>query len=226
MKIFGIEHILYLIIVLVISIPVLFVLNKYKNNEKVKNNVLKVVGGLLFIAIMVNRLSIVFKNDNIKWSALIPDSYCGMSSLVLSLAVLLGKKDNAVLHFVWFLALLGGIITHVYPDFLPQNPSIFYIPTISGLLHHTFAVFLVVLILMYKHINITYKKWYCTLFGFTCYFSVGAFLISVFDYNDAFHMMEPILGGTPLTSWVMAPIYIVLYGLVILFTEICRRKKE
>lgn len=226
MKIFGIEHILYLTIVLVISIPVLFVLNKYKNNEKVKNNVLKVVGGLLFIAIMVNRLSIVFKNDNIKWSALIPDSYCGMSSLVLSLAVLLGKKDNAVLHFVWFLALLGGIITHVYPDFLPQNPSIFYIPTISGLLHHTFAVFLVVLLLMYKHINITYKKWYCTLFGFTCYFSVGAFLISVFDYNDAFHMMEPILGGTPLTSWVMAPIYIVLYGLVILFTEICRRKKE
>lgn len=225
-KIFGLEHILYFVISVILMIAGLICAYKFAKTEKSKLIILKSVAGALLISILLNRISIVFKGDNVTWSSMIPDSFCGMSSLVLALAVLLGKKDNVVLHFVWFIALLGGTITMFYPDFIGQNPSVFYLPTISGLLHHTLAVALVLLVLIFKHIYVTYKKWYCTLFEFTCYFSVGAFLISVFGYSDAFHMMQPMLSGTPLTAWVLAPIYVVVYGLVLLGFELYRKRKN
>lgn len=148
-----------------------------------------------------------------------------MTSLVLSLAVLLGKKDNVVLHFAWFLALLGAVITLAYPTFLNQGPTVFYLPTISGLLHHSFALVMVIALLIFNQIHITYKKWYCVLFGFTAYFTVGAFQMSVFGFSDAFHIVEPMLDGTPLTAWFIAPIYIIGYSAVLLLIELIRKHK-
>ena len=76
---------------------------------------------------MTNRLSQVFRYENVRWHLIIPDSYCGMTSLVLALAVLFGKKDNNVYHFVWLLGLFGGISTVIYATFVSQNSSFFYI---------------------------------------------------------------------------------------------------
>lgn len=226
LKIFGIEHFVYLLIMGVIFIPLLICSKKYVKEEKKQIIVIKSLGALLLISIVCSRLAITFNTDNPRYANLFPNSFCAMSSLVLSLSVLIGKKDNNVLHFVWFIALVGGIITMVYPDFLPQDASIFYPQTITGLLHHTLSIVVVVAVLMFGYIKVTYKKWYCTLFGFTCYLTFGAFLISVFNYSDAFHIMKPILSGTPLTAWVMAPIYIFIYGLVLFIVEIVRKKKK
>lgn len=224
-ELFGIEHILYIIISTLIGSGIILLSIKYKNDENKKNIILKVLGILLFISIMVNRLSQVFRYDNVRWYCIIPDSYCGMTSLVLSLAVIFGKKDNAVLHFVWLMGIFGGISTVIYATFVGQGPTIFYLPTISGLIHHSFSAILTIVILIYKCINITYKKWYYTLFGFTAYITVGAFLMYVFNMSDAFHIAEPLLPGTPLTAWVMGPIYAVAYGIILLVVEIIRKNK-
>lgn len=224
-ELFGIEHILYIIISTIIGSGIILLSIKYKNDENKKNIILKVLGILLFISIMVNRLSQVFRYDNVRWYCIIPDSYCGMTSLVLSLAVIFGKKDNAALHFVWLMGIFGGISTVIYATFVGQGPTIFYLPTISGLIHHSFSAILTIVILIYKCINITYKKWYYTLFGFTAYITVGAFLMYVFNMSDAFHIAEPLLPGTPLTAWVMGPIYAVAYGIILLVVEIIRKNK-
>lgn len=79
----------------------------------------------MFISIMINHLSQVFRYEEIRWYAIIPDSYCGMTSLVLSLAVIFGKKDNCVLHFTWLLGIFGGISTVIYATFVGQGPTIF-----------------------------------------------------------------------------------------------------
>lgn len=222
-KVFGWQHLIYLVICLVLAIVGIVCAKKFAKTEKLQKIILKLVALLLFVSILINRLSLVFVGSTPNWKLLIPGSFCGMSSLVLSVAVLFGKKDNCVLHFVWLIAILGGIITLIYPDFIGQNESFFYLTTISGLIHHTLSVLLVILLLMFKQIHITYKKWYCTIFGFTCYFSVGAFLISVFNYSDAFNIMSPILSGTPFTAWVMAPIYLMLYAIILLLVELFRR---
>ena len=223
-EIFGIEHILYIIISTILGGGGLFFVYKYAKSEKIQTVILKSLALALFISVMTNRVSQVFRYENVRWYCIILDSFCAMTSLVLSLAVLFGKKDNNVYHFVWLLGLFGGISTVIYASFVGQDSSFFYIPTITGLLHHSFCAIMVVALLMFKQINITYKKWYCTLFGFTCYLTIGAFLMHTFNLSDAFHIAEPLLPDTPLTAWVMAPIYTVAYAIILFVIE--RVKKE
>lgn len=222
-QLFGIEHILYIIISTIVGSAILILSYKYAQGEKERTFVLKGLALLLFIAIMTNRLSQVFCWGSPDYKEIIPESFCGMTSLVLSLAVLFGKKDNNVLHFVWLLGLFGGIATVIYATFLPQGATIFFLPTISGLLHHSLSATLVVALLMFKQIDITYKKWYCTFFGFTCYLTLGAFLMQTFDLSDAFHIAEPLLPNTPLTAWVMAPMYAAAYAAILFGVEIVKR---
>ena len=121
---------------------------------------------------------------------------------------------------------MGGISTVIYATFVGQDSSFFYIPTITGLLHHSFSAIVVVALLMFKQINITYKKWYCTFFGFTAYLTLGAFMMHTFELSDAFHIAEPLLPGTPLTAWVMAPMYAMAYATILFVIELVRKKAK
>ena len=225
-KVYGIEHILYIVITTLLAAVGLILAIKFVKKQSTKVIILKVLAGLLLVSILANRLSQVFRYEQTRWHLLIPDSFCGMTSLIVSLAVLIGKRDNDFLHFAWLLGLFGGISTVVYPTFVSQNVSFFYIPTISGLLHHSFCATTVVAMLIFKHVEITYKKWKCVLFGFTCYLTVGAFQMSVFNMSDAFHIVEPLLSYTPLTVWVMAPIYVAVHGAIFAVIELVKRKKQ
>ena len=225
-QVFGKEHIIYLIVSTVIGAAGLLLIKRYAKTEKVRTIALKSIAFLLLVSILANRLSQVFRYDQVRWYCIIPDSFCGMTSLVIALAVLFGKRNNPVLHFSWLLGLFGGISTVIYPTFVIQHHSIFYLPTSSGLLHHSFSAILVVALLMLRWIDITYKKWYCVVLGFTCYLTVGAFLMSVFDVSDAFHIVEPLLENTKLTVWVMAPIYISAHALIFAVAELLRHHKH
>ena len=221
-QLYGPEHILYIVISTIAASAALLLAKKYLQTERGKWIFLRILAALLFVSIAVNRLSM----NHYFGSILIPDSFCGMTSLVLALAVLFGRKNNNVLHFVWLLGLFGGVSTVLYATFLDQNSSFFFLPTISGLLHHSLCAMLVVALLSFKQIDITYKKWYCTLFGFSAYLTVGAFLMHVCGLSDAFHIAEPLISGTPLTAWVMAPMYAVGYGLILLGVEIAKKKRS
>ena len=48
--------------------------------------------------------------------------------------------------------------------------------------------------------------------------------MSVFGFEDSFHIAEPLLEGTPLTAWVVAPIYAVCYAAVLLIIELVRKQ--
>ena len=226
LNVFGGVHLIYLAITLPLSAAGLYLAKKYAKTEKSQKIVLKSIAAMLFIWILINRLSQVFRYSDVRWEQIIPDSFCGMTSLVLALAVLFGKKDNNVYHFVWSLGLVGALITIFYPIFLDQGPSVFYLPTISGLLHHSLALVMVCALFLFGQIRVTYKKWYCTLFGFTSYLTVGAFEMAVFGFSDAFHIAEPMLEGTPLTAWFIAPIYAAAYAVILLVFELVRYKRR
>lgn len=225
-QLFGIEHMLYIVITTILGGAGLLLAKKFAKTEKAQRNVLKLLALLLFIAIVTNRLSQVFRYGNVRWYCIIPDSICGMTSLMLSIGVLFGKKDNGILHFTWLLGLFGGISTVIYATFVDQDVSFFYLPTISGLLHHSLAAMVAVAVLMFRYMEISYKKWHCTVFGFMGYVTVGAFLMNIFDLSDAMHLAEPLLDDTPLTIWVMAPMYAVAYGIILFVAELVKRKKE
>ena len=225
-QLYGIEHFLYVAITTLVAVLALLLAKRHLKTEKGQTIFLKSLAFILLVSILANRLSQVFRYGMVRWEQIVPDSYCGMTSLVLALAVLFGKKDNKVLHFVWLLGFFGGVSTIVYPSFIDQGPTIFYMPTISGLLHHSLSATVVVAIFLFGWIRVTYKKWYCTLFGFTCYLTVGAFLIGCLGISDAFHIYTPLIDGTPLTTWVMAPMYIGSYALILLVIELVRKKQS
>ena len=225
-QLFGIEHILYLIISTVVSSAALLLAKKYAKTEKAQMIFLKSLAFLLLAASMTNRLSQVFRYETTRWYLIIPDSFCGMTSLVTALAVLFGKRNNNVYHFVWLLGLFGGISTTIYASYVDQDISFFYIPTISGLLHHSLCAIVIVALLMFGQIDITYKKWYCTFFGFTTYLTLGAFMMQTFNMSDAYHIAEPLISDTPLTAWVMAPMYAAGYALVLWIVELVKKKTK
>lgn len=223
-EVFGKEHITYALISTAVSVAALLLIKKYARSERARYISLHALAFLLLCAIMTNRLSQVFRYDTVRWYCIIPDSFCGMTSLVIALGVLFGKRDNAVLHFAWLSGIFGGIATVVYPSFVGQGPTIFYLPTISGLLHHSLCATVVVALLMLGWIRIDWHKWWCVVLGFTAYVTVGAFLMATFGVSDAFHIVEPLLPGTPLTVWVMALIYLPAHALLFLIVELVRRR--
>ncbi|MBQ2718535.1 MAG: hypothetical protein IJF73_00530 [Clostridia bacterium] len=97
---------------------------------------------------------------------------------------------------------------------------------VSGLLHHSLTLVTVLALFLFRQIHVTYRKWYCTLFGFTAYLTVGAFQMAVLGLSDAFHIVEPMLDGTPLTAWVIAPIYAAGYALVLWAFELVRKRRR
>lgn len=223
-KIYGIEHIIYIIISVILTVIICICAKKFVKTDEAQKILIKISGGILFAIILINRLVLVFEYDTVNWLKLITDSFCSTSSYVLSLTILFGKKDNNILHFVWLISLAGGVITTFYPDFIGQNPSFMYAPTIFGLMHHTISAIVVILLLMFKYINLTYRKWYCTLFGFTTYLSYGAFLMCVLDFSNPFYMVKPAINGTPFTVWNIMIIYIIVYSLILFTIEMIRKQ--
>lgn len=225
-QLFGVEHILYIVISTFVCGGALLVAKKIAVTEKSQTVFLKVLAAFLFAAIMTNRLSQVFRHHDVQWYCIIPDSICGMTSLLLAVGVLFGKRNNGMLHALWLLSLFGGISTVVYATFVDQDASFFYLPTISGLLHHSFSATLSVALFLFGWIELSFRKWYWQVVGFLFYVTVGAFLMQTFRMSDAMHIAQPLLPNTPLTIWVMAPMYAAAYVLIMLVIEWLNKKKK
>ncbi|MBR3891059.1 MAG: hypothetical protein IKJ30_03215 [Bacilli bacterium] len=225
-RLYGPEHTIYVIVSVLVAIISCVCAKLFIKTDRSKGIFMRCAGGILFLIILLNRIALVFEYGDIDWKELLTDSICSTSSYVLGLALLFGKKDNCILHFVWFISLAGGTITTFYSNFIGQHPSFLYLPTILGMMHHTVSAIIVILMLILKYVNISYKKWYYTLWGFTSYLSYGAFLMCVLDIGNPFYMVEPAIDNTPFTVWVLIPIYVVVYSLILLGVEIIRKRKK
>jgi uncharacterized membrane protein YwaF len=208
-KVFGWQHLVYVAIAVTIMIISFIIINKKTKTEKDIRNVIRFVGFLLLAAIIWNRISICVNGGTFKH--ILPESYCGLSSLLLSLAAIFLPRNHKVFHCIAYTGLLGSFLTLVYPDFIGQADSIFYSKTISGLMHHTIMFFLVVLMFKTKFIVPDLKKWYILPLGLCLYVVYGIFLITILDYSNAMYIYEPILPGTPLNWFVLGIIFMGLY---------------
>lgn len=228
-QVFGIEHIIYLVVAICIMVTALVLTKLYAKSEKAQGIIVRVTGGLLLCAILWNRISISLKTNPANWMFLIPESVCGMTSLLLSLALIFGKRDNIALHYLVYVGFIGGLITMIYPDFLGQADTIWYQPTISGLIHHTLCFFATLLVFVVGWFRPDYHKWYAALIGFMTYITLGAFFMSVLGMDSAFYINKPALSGTIFNIWMIAVIFMVVYAIFMFVVEAVRfhkRKKE
>lgn len=222
-KPFGVEHFLYDLCVLFVFIVTFILINRYVKKEKTLSLLIRSLGLLLLAAILWNRISISLERDNVR--LLLPDSYCGTSSLVLSLTAIFGKKDHGILHCVGYTGLLGGLITLIYPDFIGQADSIFYSLTISGLLHHTLMVFILLIMFSKGYIKPSLKKWRYLPLGLLIYLAYGLALITQLGLDDAMYILNPALPNTIFNWFGLGFIFLVVHFAFLLIWEALTKKK-
>jgi hypothetical protein len=222
-EIYGIEHILYLIITILLMVLSTWLIRKKVHTEKQMEIVIKIVGVGLLLSILWNRTSIALLRDGFR--SFLPGTFCGASSLALSIAVLVFKKNSPVFHSVAYTGLLGSVLTLVYPDFIGQDISFFYPMTISGLVHHTVTFYLVFLMLKSGYLKPELKKWHLLPIGLSIYMVYGLFLVTVVGYGDAMYIYHPILEGTSLDWDVLGLIFLVLHALFLALWDLFAKRK-
>jgi len=176
-ELFGWQHFTYLSVCIILMVLGICSVKKYVKSDKTLVLIIKLVALALLISILINRYVQVQSYDN--WLYMLPNTYCGLSSTVLALSVLLTKRDSVFLHFIVYLGFIGGVLTLIYPDFIGQANSLFYMPTFSGLLHHTIMTFLILLMAITGYFKPSIKKWYCVPLGLTCFMTWGLFLYDI-----------------------------------------------
>lgn len=231
--VFGIEHIIYMILVVILFALSFILIKKFIKTDKQKQLLIKIGAGVLLALIIANRISVTYYDvvinhrEHYTWLNLIPNSWCGMSSLILSLALLFGKKDNPVLHCISYIGALGGFLTIIYPDFL-DSQMFFEIRSVTGLLHHTMNLWLVIVSIMCQYLVPSIKKWYYYPLGLSLILSFGVFEKDALGFTKAMQINEPLLKSLPiLTSWyVVGSVSIILQILVLLAFEHFRKNKS
>lgn len=224
-KLYGWEHLTYLAIFVLVLVGLILISHYFCKSEKAKTILIKSIAGTLLVFILLNRFSIAFvKNNNP--SLLVPDTYCGTTSLVLSIWVIVTKPNNKAFHFLWYMGFAGGFITLLYPDFLGQASSFMYLPTISGMLHHSVLLILCILMLQTKWFTPDLKNWYYFPIGMGCYTLYGLFIMDILSYDNAMCINQPILSGTPLNWWFLTLLGTAVITALLLILELIKKRKK
>ena len=221
-ELYGWQHLTYLAIFFVVFAVTIVLIHFYAKTEKQKLITIKVLAAVLLVCVIINRISVAIRFNDF-WM-FFPNSYCGATSLVLSIIVLLGKPNNKAYHFLWYMGLFGGIATMFYPDFLGQDPSFLYLPTISGLLHHSMLLLLTVVMCQLKWFEPSLSNWKWFPIGICVYTLYGLFVMDIFNWDHAMCIGSALISGTCLNWWFILIVgTILLVGFLFLY-EFIKRK--
>lgn len=223
-KIFGWQHLTYLAVAIILMIIGWTLIKKFVKKENHLRLVFFILGIVELGLISWNRIctNIGVYNPIM----LLPTTFCGTTSFVFAMILIFGKKDSKPLQFITMCAFLGGLLTLIYPDFIGQNASVFYPPTISGLLHHTFLLFTSVLVIITKYLVPTFKKWSSLIVGLCAFMAYGAFQIGILKRSNSMQIMKPLISGTALNFALVGFLFVVLYTVFLLVYERFALPKE
>ena len=208
-KVFGWQHITYLVVSIVITIATLILGKIYCKTEKQQTVFIKIIARLILATVLGCRFAVASTKG---WQFFLPNTICGITSFVLSLCVIFGKPNMKIYHGLWFLAMVGGLATIIYPDFIGQAQSIFYPATIFVFLHHSLCILICCAMLMFGWFKFDYKKSYVFTILFCFYIVWGLFDIQIIGADTAMCITRPLLDGTPLNCW-----FILGVGTVLIF---------
>lgn len=217
--VYGWEHIVYLSIFLIISVATLVLIYYKVKKEKTVDIIVKALGGLLLCCLIANRISLIEYYGSPM--ALIPNTFCGTTSLVFALCAIFCKRGHLTFNFCVYAGFWGGVLGTFYPNFVSQDVSFLYAPTITGLLHHSVCIYLAVLMLMTGFFKPSIGKFYAYPLGFCLIMCYGVFLFDALDISESMYILAPIVKGTILTWYTVGPVLVLAnLGLVVLYEKV------
>lgn len=220
-KIFGIEHIIYMVISFVLTISALVLIKIFCKTEKAKNLAYRISGVVLLLTIILNNLFVYLWVGDIKL-----DSLCGVVSFLFGIFAVFAKKDSSCLHFIAYTALFAGLIPTFYPTYIGQGPSIFFPSTITSLLHHSMSFYLAVLTFELGFITPNIKKWHAWPLGYFALITIGVFNIKIRGKGDSMNINSPLIPNTIFNWFYLALIFIAVYTIFLLVYDTIKNKKQ
>lgn len=119
-KVFGWQHLTFLAVFLCIAVAAVLIVQYGMTTDKRKTVFLKCTALSLLILVVLNRISLaVWHRDAVQ---LLPNSYCGVTSLLLALTVLLGRPHAKLLHLLVYVALVAALLRLYIPTFWDKRP--------------------------------------------------------------------------------------------------------
>ncbi|MCD8371985.1 MAG: YwaF family protein [Clostridia bacterium] len=217
-EVFGWQHLTYLAIYVIVGAAAIVLIKKFCKSERSLFWAIKITALILLALIIWNRIGLYMVYEDAIY--LIPNTFCGITSFTFAVCALAFKRDNCTLHCMAYCGFLGGLLTMIYPDFIGQSDTIFYHLTMSGLLHHTFALFLSILMFATKWITPSLKKWKYLPIGLSFMMTYGIFILTFFDKlgtgYDAMYITEPVLEGTIFTWYFVGFLFLLLHIIFLL----------
>jgi hypothetical protein len=215
-EIFGWQHIVYLLVCIIVSVGTIILIKWKVKEEKYIDYIIKGVGVLLLGLLVWNRIELAVHNGIL---GIIPNTFCGLTSLLFALAAIFFKRGNITFHFLVYMSIWGCTLTMIYPDFIGQAESIFYPLTISGLLHHSVSLYLSILMIVTGFFHPTIRKFYIFPIGLSFYMSYGVFLMDCIGLEEAMYIGEPLIEGTIFTWYFVGFLICIITAAVLLAYE-------
>ena len=229
-KVYGWQHLTYIgIYIALFAVSLTLIILKVKDERKI-DLLVKILGGVLLVLIVFNRIAIAFHKES-AWF-LLPDSFCGVGSLGLAICCIFFKRSALPYHVFVYCMLFGGLIVTFYPDFIGQKfhgeaTSFMYPATISGMLHHSFAFYLSVLLLATGHFKPCVKKTYALPIALCFMVTYGIFLMDACEFETAMYIGKPLVPNTFLTWYVVFPALVAAaYGISFLYEYLVKKKAQ
>ena len=220
-KIFGIEHILYMVISFALIIGALVLIKIYCKSDKAKNLAYRISGAVLLLSIVLNNVFIYLWVNTLQLVSL-----CGTISLLFGIFAVVCKKDSSCLHFITYTALFTGLIATIYPTYIGQGATIFFPSTITSLIHHSLSFYMAVLTLLLGFITPNIKKWYAWPLGYFGLITFGLFNIKIRGKSDSMNINSPLLPNTVFNWFYLGLMFIVIYTVFLLVFDTIKNKKQ
>jgi len=219
---FGPEHLSFLFISLFILIAFEVVNAIWIKSIKVKKIEMYVLASLVLIFQVLNRIGIIW-DRNWDWWQILPGTICSITSLVLGISCLFYKKENPLFQSIPLLSIIGGLLNDIYPNYLQQNSSFFYLPTITGMIHHTLAIILSISLFAFGFVKLDKRKWYMLPVTFTVIFFYSLLVVELTPLEDCANITKPMLSNSIFYGPVVALISFPVYALLLLVNELIKK---
>ena len=223
MQVFGTEHIIYMIVMIVIMTALLIVFKKFIPKNKMVLPI-KIIAGIELILIIINRI-VVSKSRSGTFIDFIPNTFCSMMGFILPLTILIFKPNTKIFQYAIFAGMIGGLLTFIYPDFLIYFDNIFNIHPFTGLLYHTFMLFQFLLCIISGYFVPTFKNWSSLLIGLSFMVVFAVFGNTVLGQSNNMYLNAPLLSGTSLTWYLVGVLFLILYTIILQIYEMCTLPK-
>ncbi len=221
-KIFGTEHVIYMVISFALTIVAVILLKKYCKSDRLKALTVKICGAVMIFAILINRLTAVIYFENERY---FPYSLCATVSLVFGFLAVVCKKDSMPLHFISYTAIISGLIPTIYPHYLNQGSTIFFPPTLTSLFHHSLSFFLALLIFVLGYVKPDLKKWHAWPLGYCTFVVYGLFNVKILG-QESMSINSPVIAGTPFNWFYMGLMFFAVYTVFLVTFDIVKNKKN